>query len=171
MRGDGVLRGVGVQLQGSNGRSWRGAARGLGLGWVVALGLIVSGIASGCKKTVLPADAKAVLSKALDALKEKRVDGYLAAVVPAQRAKFEGFIRGARYFTTVTGYSISDENLEVKPERIEALVTFTFPEAWVGVHRVILVKKDAKWWIDFAQIHDWQMRPGGNRFMLTKLSK
>ena len=49
---------------------------GRGVSYGVVLGLLFAAVGPvGCKKTVMPSDAKAVLTKALDALKAKNVDG------------------------------------------------------------------------------------------------
>lgn len=137
-------------------------------GIVLVVGLIsVLLIFSGCGGKKAPAEANALLGKALQSLADKDIETFRASVLPAQRASLEN-LQEWPFFTAAVGYGIDNEfdtNVTATTASVFADLYFTPDKKEFSTINWALRKEGGEWAIDLEEtIRGEKARNGANAF-------
>jgi len=108
-------------------------------------------------------DAKLTITKSLDLLVKKNVNGFYLTVLPKQREKFKQFIFSAPFFTSVISYQIEDASDAISDTKEQALVLFRYPSRTIATMWFYLIKQDGKWYIDMQETYDKAIKRNGQK--------
>lgn len=129
--------------------------------------LVVLLIFTGCGGKKAPAEANALLSKALQSLADKDFVTFQICVIPSQQANLPNLPEGP-FFAAATGYEIDNEfdtNVTTTTASVMASLYFSPDKKEFSTINWALRQEDGKWYIDLDEtIRGEKARNGANAF-------